>query len=62
MKKIIKIALALTISTLLSACGDLESSTNVSPAIIEKPVVIEKSSSQSLDSTVVCCFCGMLDS
>ena len=53
--------LTLAVISLLTSCGDLGAVGNITPTQPQSTITTEKPASHSLDSTVVCCFCGMLD-
>ena len=57
-----RVVLTLTVLTILTSCGDLGTVGHVTPTQPQSTIIPEKPASHSLDSTVVCCFCGMLDS
>ena len=57
-----RVVLTLTVISLLTSCGDLDTVGDVTFTQPQSTITPEKPASHSLDSTVVCCFCGMLDS
>lgn len=56
-----RVVLTLTVISLLTSCGDLDTVGDVTFTQPQSTITPEKPASHSLDSTVVCCFCGMLD-
>lgn len=62
MSIVIKVAFGASLISLLTSCGDLGTVGNITPTQPQSTITTEKPASHSLDSTVVCCFCGMLDS
>ena len=62
MRTAIKSLVVLSLLTILTSCGDLGTVNNMIPTQPQTTITPEKPASHSLDSTVVCCFCGMLDS
>lgn len=56
-----RVVLTLTVISLLTSCGDLDTVGDVTFTQPQSTMTPEKPASHSLDSTVVCCFCGMLD-
>lgn len=61
MSIVIKVAFGASLISLLTSCGDLGAVGNITPTQPQSTITTEKPASHSLDSTVVCCFCGMLD-
>ena len=57
-----RVVLTLTVISLLTSCGDLGTVGDVTFTQPQSTITPEKPATHSLDSTVVCCFCGMLDS
>lgn len=57
-----RVVLTLTVISLLTSCGDLDTVGDVTFTQPQSTITPEKPATHSLDSTVVCCFCGMLDS
>ena len=62
MRTALKSLVVLSLTTILTSCGDLGTVGHVTPTQPQSTITPEKPASHSLDSTVVCCFCGMLDS
>lgn len=56
-----RVVLTLTVISLLTSCGDLDTVGDVTFTQPQSTITPEKPATHSLDSTVVCCFCGMLD-
>ena len=61
MNPALKSAVVVSLFGLLTSCGDLGTVGNITPTQPQSTITTEKPASHSLDSTVVCCFCGMLD-
>lgn len=57
-----RVVLTLTVISLLTSCGDLDTVGDVTFTQPQSTITPEKPATHSLDSTLVCCFCGMLDS
>lgn len=65
MKASFRIILIMTAVSLLSACDNFVASTQSkedAPSKNETTVEVKTPVNNTLDSSVVCCFCGMLDS
>ena len=62
MSIVIKVAFGASLISLLTSCGDLDTVGDVTFTQPQSTITPEKPATHSLDSTVVCCFCGMLDS
>ena len=61
MSPALKSVVVVSLFSLLTSCGDLDTVGDVTFTQPQSTITPEKPASHSLDSTVVCCFCGMLD-
>lgn len=62
MKTMIRALVMSSLIALLSSCNNPDLAIESIPTQSTDEMKSEKGINQSLDSTVVCCFCGMLDS